>query len=118
MCVYAQEKVADEPLALLAYNCNIAAGESSQGEAVDEAMDSHALEMYGILMEADKLRLDILKSMIDILTPLQAVELLVALKRLHLCLHEWSKRRDIQMGITQLINTQISSSSGPPEPEP
>ncbi|KAJ0593318.1 putative transcription factor TGA like domain-containing protein [Helianthus annuus] len=111
------EKVADEPLVLLAYNCKIV-GESSQGETVDEAMDSHALEMYKILMEADKLRLDILKHMIDILTPLQAVELLVALKKLPLCLHEWSKRRDIQMGITQLLNTQISSTSGPPEPEP
>ncbi|KAJ0943992.1 hypothetical protein HanPSC8_Chr03g0111081 [Helianthus annuus] len=73
------QKVADEPLALLAYNSrNI--GESNQGEVVDKAMDSHASDMYKILVEADKLRLDILKRMIDILTPLQAVEFQVASK--------------------------------------
>ncbi|MFS7921559.1 putative transcription factor TGA like domain-containing protein [Helianthus anomalus] len=106
-----QERVADEPLALLANNSR-KIGESSQGEVVDKAMDSHAVDMYKILVEADKLRLDILKRMIDILTPLQAVEFLVASKKLHLCLHEWSKTRDIQRGITQLINTDNPSSSG------
>ncbi|KAI3755734.1 hypothetical protein L1987_55540 [Smallanthus sonchifolius] len=114
-----QERVADEPLALLAYNCRNV-GESSQGEVVDETMDAHALDMYNILMQADKLRLDTLKRMIDILTPLQAIELLVASQKLHLSLHEWSKRRDIQMGITQLLNTDYnpsSSSALPPEPE-
>ncbi|KAI3804851.1 hypothetical protein L1987_26699 [Smallanthus sonchifolius] len=116
-----QERVADEPLALLANECR-KVGESSQGEVVDEAMDAHALDMYNILMDADKLRLDILKHMIDILTPLQAVEFLVASKKLQLSLHEWSKRRDIQMGITQLLmntNYNPSSSSDPPtEPGP
>ncbi|KAI3804853.1 hypothetical protein L1987_26701 [Smallanthus sonchifolius] len=115
-----QERVADEPLTLLAYNCR-KVGESSQGEVVDKAMDVHAADMYKVLLEADKLRLDILKRMIDILTPLQAIELLVASKKLHLSLHEWSKRRDIQMGITQLLNTNhnpSSSSDPPPEPEP
>ncbi|XP_076946752.1 protein DOG1-like 1 [Bidens hawaiensis] len=113
-----QEKIADEPLALLADNSS-KVGESSQDEAVDKAMDSHAHDMYKILVEADKLRLDILKRMIDILTPLQAVELLVASKKLHVSLHEWSKKRDIQMGISQLPNAEIPSSSGvrpPTEP--
>ncbi|KAI3804852.1 hypothetical protein L1987_26700 [Smallanthus sonchifolius] len=112
------ERVADEPLALLAYKCR-KVGESSQGEVVDKAMDAHALDMYNILMEADKLRLDILKRMIDILSPLQAVVFLVASKKLHLSLHEWSKRRDIQMGITQLLGTNYNSSySSDPPPEP
>ncbi|KAF5814762.1 putative transcription factor TGA like domain-containing protein [Helianthus annuus] len=77
-------------------------------------MDSHAFDVYKIIMEADKLRLDTLKRMIDILTPLQAVELLVVSKKLNLCLHEWGKRRDFQMGITQLLNTQIPLTRDPP----
>ncbi|MFS7921573.1 putative transcription factor TGA like domain-containing protein [Helianthus anomalus] len=111
-----QEKVADEPIALLAYNCK-KVGESSEGEAVDKAMDTHAFDVYKIIIEADKLRLDILKRMIDILTPLQAVELLLVSKKLNLCLHEWGKRRDFQMGITQLLNTQIPSTSRDPPSE-
>ncbi|KAK9077446.1 hypothetical protein SSX86_005783 [Deinandra increscens subsp. villosa] len=106
-----QERIADEPLALLAYKCRNV-GESSQREVVDRAMDGHALDMYKILMEADRLRLDILKRMIDILTPLQAVEFLAASKKLQLSLHEWSKSRDVQMGITQLLSTNNPSSSG------
>ncbi|XP_076928547.1 protein DOG1-like 3 isoform X1 [Bidens hawaiensis] len=92
------ESMADEPLVLLA-NDNGSPGDRSQGEVVD------------------KLRMNIFKSMIDILTPLQAVEFLVASKKLHLSLHEWSQRRDLRMGITQLLNpNQPSSSSDHPPP--
>lgn len=92
--------------------------ETSHNEVVDKAMDKHALDLYDVLMEADKLRLNTLKGMIDILTPLQAVELLVAAQKLHLSLHEWSKRRDIRMGITHLLNTNNPSSSHGPPPKP
>ncbi|KAI3828193.1 hypothetical protein L1987_02290 [Smallanthus sonchifolius] len=98
-----QENIEDEPLVLLANDCS-EPGEWSRGDVVDRAMDSHALDLYKIMLEADKLRMDILKGTIDILTLLQAVELLVASKKLHLSLHEWSKRRDVRMGITRLLN--------------
>ncbi|XP_071736683.1 protein DOG1-like 3 [Rutidosis leptorrhynchoides] len=111
-----QERVADEPLAMLANDCT-QIGESSPGEAVEKVMDTHALDMYNILIEADTLRLNVLKGVIDILTPLQGVELLVASKKLHLSLHEWSKRRDIKMGVTQLLNMNFPSSSNDPPPE-
>ncbi|KAI3702778.1 hypothetical protein L6452_28530 [Arctium lappa] len=111
-----QEMIADEPLVLLS-NKDREVGETS-GDMVDKAMDSHALDMYNVLIEADKLRLSTLKGMIDILTPLQAVELLVAAKKLHLSLHEWSKRRDLRMGITRLLNTNDPSSSCDPPPGP
>nr|XP_043629705.1 protein DOG1-like 3 [Erigeron canadensis] len=123
-----QEKIADEPLVRLANDyqkrqkvgeCSSQGGGRRQVEVVDKVMDAHALDLYDVLIEADKLRLDILKDMIDILTPLQAVELLVAAKKLHLSLHEWSKTRDIRMGVvTQLLNTNIPSSSNGPPSEP
>ncbi|XP_076931806.1 protein DOG1-like 3 isoform X2 [Bidens hawaiensis] len=110
------ESIADEPLMLLAID-NGSTGDRSQGEVVDKAMDTHALDLYKIMVEADKLRMNIFKGMLDILTPLQAVEFLVASKKLHLSLHEWSRRRDLRMGLTQLLNPdQPSSSSGHPPP--
>lgn len=105
-----QENVADEPLGLLANN-HRQEGQSSNDSVVDKTMDSYALDQYSVLIEADKLRLNVLKCMIDILTPLQATELLVASKKLHFSLHEWGKRRDIRMGITELLNNNIPSSS-------
>lgn len=65
---------------------------------VDRALNDHALGLAGILEEADKLRLDTLKELMDILTPLQGVDFLVATKKLHLSIHEWGKRRDRQHG--------------------
>lgn len=113
-----QEMIADEPLVLLANTCR-EVGETGGDEVVDKAMDSHALDMYNVLIEADKLRMNTLKGMLDILTPLQAIEFLVASKKLHLSLHEWSKRRDLRMGITHLLNnTNDPSSSGDPPPDP
>nr|GEW63908.1 putative transcription factor TGA like domain-containing protein [Tanacetum cinerariifolium] len=110
------ERVADEPLVLLA-NDSKGVGQSSKSydEAVDKTMDTHALDMYDVLIEADKMRLNVLKGMIEILTPMQSVEFLVASKKLHLSLQEWSKRRDIRMGIMQL-DIPSSSNDTPPKP--
>ncbi|KAF5771792.1 putative transcription factor TGA like domain-containing protein [Helianthus annuus] len=110
-----QESIADDPLVLIANDC-MEPGEWSKGEVVDKIMDTHAHDLYKIMMEADKLRMDILKGMMDILTPLQAVEFLVASKKLHLSLHEWSQRRDIRMGITHLLNPDKPSSSSNHQP--
>ena len=65
---------------------------------VDKALDQHEKAMVGVLEEADRLRLSILKELIGILTPVQAVEFLAAGKKLHLCVHEWGKRRDLSHG--------------------
>ncbi|KAJ9551469.1 hypothetical protein OSB04_015514 [Centaurea solstitialis] len=114
------EMKADELLLVLLANLGREAEEKGRDEVVGKAMDSHALDSYNVLIEADQLRLNTLKGMIDILTPLQAVEFLVASKKLHLSLHEWSKTRDLRMGITHLLNTNNAplSSSDPPPPEP
>nr|WUV41203.1 DOG1 [Paeonia lactiflora] len=89
------ENVADYPLVMLA-NKSRCIGEPS--EEVDQALDSHSLALARILVDADKLRLSTLKELIDILTPLQAVDMLVASKNLHISLSEWGKHRDLTMG--------------------
>ncbi|GFZ12395.1 hypothetical protein Acr_23g0007800 [Actinidia rufa] len=89
------EDVVDEPLSSIVKK-SVNVGESSQD--VDRALDAHALALGHMLSDADKLRLSTMKELMDILTPLQAVDLLVATKKLHLSIHAWGKRRDEGIG--------------------
>ncbi|KAK2967574.1 hypothetical protein RJ640_030445 [Escallonia rubra] len=89
------EDIADEPLAMIANNCS-EIGESNQ--EVNQVLDAHAFALARILEDTDKFRLNILKELIQMLTPLQAVDLLVASMKLHLSIHDWGKRRDSHMG--------------------
>ncbi|KAF5191873.1 Transcription factor [Thalictrum thalictroides] len=66
-------------------------GESSSAEY--NFLDSYELGLVGFLEEADKLRLKTLQELLNILTPLQAVEFLMAAKKLHLSIHNWCKKR-------------------------
>ncbi|KAL2496486.1 delay of germination 1 [Forsythia ovata] len=91
------EDIADEPLAMIAKRaCRV--GQS--GLDLDQAIDAHSHSLARVLAAADKLRLNTLKELMRILSPLQAVDLLVATKKLHLSMHEWGKRRDKQIGKT------------------
>ncbi|CAL2251968.1 unnamed protein product [Prunus armeniaca] len=90
-----QENIADQPIAM------IAKGLSQLGEMnreVEEALDEHGQAMVRILEEADQLRLSTVKELVNILTPLQAVDFLVASKKLHLCVHKWGRNRDQKLG--------------------
>ncbi|PQP98846.1 hypothetical protein Pyn_14149 [Prunus yedoensis var. nudiflora] len=90
-----QEDIADQPIAM------IAKGLSQLGEMnreVEEALDEHGQAMVRILEEADQLRLSTVKELVNILTPLQAVDFLVASKKLHLCVHKWGRNRDQKLG--------------------
>ncbi|PIA42169.1 hypothetical protein AQUCO_02100198v1 [Aquilegia coerulea] len=71
-----------------------------QGESTGDVynvLNSYELGLVDILEEADKLRLKTLKEIVNILTPLQAVEFLMAGKKLHLSIHDWCKKRDQQL---------------------
>ncbi|MCL7031449.1 hypothetical protein MKW94_027124 [Papaver nudicaule] len=103
-----QERIVDDPLIVLAKsisNGNLicsndsggtAADQSTNRQEVDQALASHAKDLASILVEADELRLNTLKELIGILTPLQAVDFLIASKKLHICIHQWGLRRDMQ----------------------
>ncbi|CAN1230047.1 Protein DOG1-like 1 [Linum grandiflorum] len=49
--------------------------------------------MVNIIKDADKLRINTLKEVISVLTPVQAVDYLATGKKLHLNVHEWGKQR-------------------------
>ncbi|KAL3503107.1 hypothetical protein ACH5RR_037556 [Cinchona calisaya] len=90
-----QEEIADGPLAMIATKAS-QVGESSQD--LDEVLQGHSLSLKHILVDADKLRLSTFKELMNILTPLQTADLLIATKKLHLSMHEWCKRREEQLG--------------------
>lgn len=86
-----QEDAADIPIATVAY------AEEHVGEpnvAVDEALDKQEEAMAGLLIEADNLRVDTLTKIIEILSPTQAADFLLAGKKLHISMHEWGTMRD------------------------
>ncbi|KAK4368390.1 hypothetical protein RND71_012182 [Anisodus tanguticus] len=64
-----QEDVVDQPIAKAAKNCDTQE-------------------------EADELRMNTLKEILGILTPIQGVEYLAAAKRIRLCLQQWGKKRE------------------------
>ncbi|KAI3842522.1 hypothetical protein MKX03_034388 [Papaver bracteatum] len=87
-----QEDIADYPLTGFVNNSDDP-GTELNGQ-VDQALDSHADGLAGILDDSDKLRLETLKELLGIFTPLQAVDYLIVSKKLHLRMHQWGLRRD------------------------
>ncbi|MCL7051098.1 hypothetical protein MKW94_028820 [Papaver nudicaule] len=96
-----QESMADYPLSKLANKSDSDdSNTESYIEQVEQALDSHSKDLASILVDSDKLRMTTLKELIAILTPLQAVEFLIAGKKLHLCMHQWCQERDQRHGRT------------------
>ncbi|XP_047320780.1 protein DOG1-like 2 [Impatiens glandulifera] len=79
-----QERTWDEPLIRIVRNAN-RVGEWT--EEVSKALDVYAANLGDLLKEADKLRMDTLKDLVEILTPFQAVDMLISSKKLQLSLH-------------------------------
>ncbi|RZC53228.1 hypothetical protein C5167_012083 [Papaver somniferum] len=96
-----QENIAGHQLTALANNWDhdsSTAADQSTWQEVRQALDSHAKALASIFVEADQLRLNTLKELTGILTPYQAVDFLVASKKLHICIHQWGLRRGSQRG--------------------
>ncbi|KAI3973167.1 hypothetical protein MKX01_020902 [Papaver californicum] len=91
-----QEDIADNPLTELAKNSDDSSTESN-GQ-VEEALDSHAKDLVTVLVDSDNMRLIALKELLGILTPLQAVDYLIASIKLHIRVHQWGLRRDERHG--------------------
>ncbi|KAL1224784.1 Protein DOG1-like 3 [Cardamine amara subsp. amara] len=85
-----QEDVADMPIAITAYATDLVEGDV----AVEDALDKHEEGMAVLMEEADKLRFETLRKIVEIVTPFQAAEFLLAGKRLHVSLHEWGRVRE------------------------
>ncbi|XP_021839223.2 protein DOG1-like 3 [Spinacia oleracea] len=93
-----QETIADSTMVGLLDNPEtefVARTESdSVKERVYSALAPKENGLVGILREADDLRLRTLKSVVDILSPIQAVHFLIADTQLYLRVHEWGKLKD------------------------
>ncbi|KAI3707510.1 hypothetical protein L6452_26106 [Arctium lappa] len=66
----------------------------NEEEKVESTLDSKKDGFEELLHMADDLRLETLKAVIEILTPIQAVHFLIAAAELHLRLHDWGKKRE------------------------
>ncbi|KAK9950249.1 hypothetical protein M0R45_005750 [Rubus argutus] len=95
-----QETVADTTMVELSHVAtemmrNIAQeGVDDHEERVESALASKEEGFEKILHKADDLRLRTLKSITQILSPIQAVHFLIAAAELHLRLHDWGKKKD------------------------
>lgn len=59
-------------------------------------VDRKTEKLVVILEKADKLRLKTIKSLVELLTPQQGAEFLVAAAELHFGIHGWGLDQDIQ----------------------
>ncbi|KAG9457200.1 hypothetical protein H6P81_001708 [Aristolochia fimbriata] len=69
-------------------------GPDTAAEGIDAAVRSMGLGLERVLEKADELRLRTLKDLVNLLSPLQAVNFLTAAAELHLRLHDWGKQKD------------------------
>ncbi|KAL2524261.1 hypothetical protein Adt_09315 [Abeliophyllum distichum] len=74
-------------------------------EEANRALDEYMQSMVNTLENADKMRLNTLKELLNILTPDQGVNYLAAGKKLHLCIHEWVEYWKSQIAPFKLVST-------------
>lgn len=65
-----------------------------QDGQMESAMRGKKEGMRGVLREADRLRLNTLKGIVDALEPIQAVHFLIAAAQLHLAVHRYGTEKD------------------------
>ncbi|PWA78340.1 DOG1 domain-containing protein [Artemisia annua] len=70
-------------------------GEVKEGVGtLNSLLESKEDKLEEVLHMADGLRMETLKSVVGILTPIQAVHFLIAAAELHLRIHDWGQKRD------------------------
>ncbi|XP_023761360.1 protein DOG1-like 3 [Lactuca sativa] len=95
-----QESAADTPMVDLSnmesemIRNNEDDGRKDSDEKVESELERKNDKLVEMLRMADGLRMETLKSVVEILTPLQAVYFLIAAAELHLRLHEWGQKKD------------------------
>ncbi|XP_051129120.1 protein DELAY OF GERMINATION 1-like [Andrographis paniculata] len=86
-----QEEVADQPIVFIARDL---LRHRDAGDEADAALEVIDVALTKILLQADNLRLNTLKELLGMLTPIQGVRFLAMAKKLHLCFHQWGQRKD------------------------
>ncbi|KAL0442637.1 UNVERIFIED_CONTAM: protein DELAY OF GERMINATION 1 [Sesamum latifolium] len=90
-----QEEIADQPIAIIAKEMAACSEASTE---VDEALNAITASLTSVLGEADNLRINTLKELTSILTPVQSVDFIATARKLHICVHAWGRRRDREHG--------------------
>ncbi|GKE35151.1 DOG1-like protein 3 [Tanacetum coccineum] len=113
-----QETIADKSMVELSNavsemirNENGGVGNEENEEKIESTLDSKKDGLEELLHMADDLRLETLKAVIEILTPIQTVYFLIAAAELHLRLHDWGKKRDVN-GTENVTNEVRNHPSG------
>ncbi|XP_008443347.2 protein DOG1-like 1 [Cucumis melo] len=90
-----QEELADDPIAVIVAKGDCGDKVVMNNEEAEMALKEHEKVMGEVIGKADKLRLNTMKELVlEIFKPTQALQFLVASKKLQLSLHQWGKRRD------------------------
>ncbi|KAK9096078.1 hypothetical protein Sjap_021575 [Stephania japonica] len=82
-------------------------------ERVESAIKGMREGLVGVVKRADNLRLRTFKSVIELLTPIQAVHFLIAAAELHLKIREWGEKRDADQHRNQQDQQTRSQGGGP-----
>ncbi|XP_011075022.1 protein DOG1-like 3 [Sesamum indicum] len=96
-----QERAADWEMVELSHDVSELArtqggqsNNSKMARAVDSTLKHKEKDLQLVVQSADNLRLKTLKSIVDILSPIQAVHFLIAAAELHLRIHDWGKVKE------------------------
>nr|GEW72810.1 hypothetical protein [Tanacetum cinerariifolium] len=81
---------------------------SKHGHQLHARLDDLEDKLEEVLHMADGLRMETLKSVMEILTPLQVERFLIAAAELHLRLHDWGQKRDITYFIIEKDVVSVS----------
>ncbi|CAO2836572.1 unnamed protein product [Amaranthus hypochondriacus] len=97
-----QETVADSRMVELSRDAtaltrDVNTGVDSVSERVEIILESKEDKLEEIFRKADDLRLRTLKKVVEIFSPIQAVHFLIAAAELHLKVHEWGMKKDVQL---------------------
>ncbi|XP_071693567.1 protein DOG1-like 3 [Rutidosis leptorrhynchoides] len=65
---------------------------NNSNHELELALAAHGVELSSIVVDADELRVTVLKELMHILTPIQGIRLLIASYRLHLSIHECGRK--------------------------
>ncbi|KAI7756223.1 hypothetical protein M8C21_000895 [Ambrosia artemisiifolia] len=98
-----QESAADKPMVHLSnvisemMRMETDDGGENSDRRVESTLEPKKDKWEKVLNMADSLRMETLKSVIEILTPIQAVYFLIAAAELHLRLHDWGLKMDAEL---------------------
>ncbi|XP_078431694.1 protein DOG1-like 3 [Wolffia australiana] len=94
-----QEDIADLPFVPMSL-----ADSAVDEKELDGAFAAYERSLALIIEQADELRLEMLKGLVSILTPSQAVDYLIAAKQLQIFIRKWCSRRD-----SRIVSPAISA---------